>query len=239
MKYTYLLFILLFLSSACKDSKGHKQKIVAKSKTPSQIIVVLGSSTAAGTGPKTIDSAWVNLYQKHFNKLNKNYKVINLAKGGYTTYHIMPDNFNPPQKRFSSDHERNITKAISYKPDLIIINLPSNDAAYGFSVKEQMVNFATIDSICKEHKIELYITTTQPRNLNEKGKKELIELKDELIAKYKTHTIDFWSQIANQDGSINKIYGSGDGVHLNAKGHKILFNRVISKISIKNYKETE
>ena len=53
-------------------------------------IVVLGSSTAEGVGPENIDDAWVNLYREYLTQQDSRFEVINLAKGGYTTYDILP-----------------------------------------------------------------------------------------------------------------------------------------------------
>ena len=38
--------------------------------------------------------------------------------------------------------------------------------------------------------------------------------------------IDFWTDIAATDGTINTIYDSGDGVHLNDAAHILLASRV-------------
>jgi len=195
-----------------------------------QKIVVLGSSTAFGTGPEIIDSAWVYLLTKYEKKLNYKNEVTNLAKGGYTTYHILPDNTNIVANRPKPDFERNISRALKYNPDIIIVNLPSNDAAYNYSVKEQMVNFSTIDSICTNKSIDLYVTTAQPRNFNKAKRDDLIKLNLALYEKFTDRVIDFWTDIANNNGTIKEIFNSGDGVHLNSHGHRILFRRVKDKI---------
>jgi hypothetical protein len=51
-------------------------------------------------------------------------------------------------------------------------------------------------------------------------------LKDSIIAKYPGRYIDFWTGVANPDGSINAVYNS-DNVHVNDDGHKLFFNRVV------------
>src|SRR5438552_2619057 len=48
------------------------------------LIVVLGSSTAAGTGPKDPKNAWVSRYQAHLATQYPNVTLVNLAVGGYT-----------------------------------------------------------------------------------------------------------------------------------------------------------
>ncbi|MEZ4985681.1 MAG: hypothetical protein R2795_11700 [Saprospiraceae bacterium] len=64
-------------------------------------------------------------------RYNTAYEVINLAKGGYTSYHIMPDDFPvPPRYGVLPDTLRNITHGMAYHPDCVIVNMPSNDASY-------------------------------------------------------------------------------------------------------------
>jgi lysophospholipase L1-like esterase len=90
-------------------------------------IVVLGSSTSAGSGASTIDSAWVNRYREYLQSINPNNEVVNFGVGGYNTYRIMRTGFIPPPGRPNPDIVRNITAAINESPDAIIVNMPSND----------------------------------------------------------------------------------------------------------------
>ena len=54
----------------------------------------------------------------------------------------------------------------------------------------------------------------------------------------KKRTIDFWTGLGKNDNNgILPAYDSGDGTHMNAAGHRILFNRVIDAevgIKVKN-----
>lgn len=191
-------------------------------------IVVLGSSTAEGAGPRDRNNAWVNRYRAHVQARNPQINVINLAKGGYTTYHVMPDNFAPPANRPAPDKERNITKALSLQPSALIINLPSNDAAYGYSVKEQLANYDSLLALIKRNNIPVWVCTTQPRNLSDTPRKEQRILRDALFAKLGKNAIDFWNGLATDDDKIKPSYDSGDGIHLNDEAHKILFERVVA-----------
>ena len=76
-------------------------------------IVILGSSTAAGAGPSTGDSAWVNRYRNHLQAINPANQVINLAVGGFNTYKIMPHSFSSPLPgRPTVDSLHNITHGL-------------------------------------------------------------------------------------------------------------------------------
>jgi len=192
-------------------------------------IVVLGSSTAAGNGPSSIDSAWVNRYRTYLLKFNIFNKVINLAVGGYTTYHIMPNGYTPPSGKPAPSVGHNITKALALNPTAIIINLPSNDAARGYSVEEQIDNYKTVINLATAANVPVWIATPQPVNYSTTIRESLIEMRDSTYSIWGNKAINFWTTIATSTGKINSQYNSGDGTHLNSAAHKILFERVAAK----------
>lgn len=190
-------------------------------------IVVLGSSTAAGSGTSTSDSAWVNRYRTYLESINADNEVINLAVGGYNTYKIMPTGFTPPLNRPNPDINKNITMALALNPDAIIVNMPSNDVASGYSYAEQMFNLDSIFQLSNQNNVPIWICTTQPRNFSNSTQLQLqSDLKDSIISIFDPFTIDFWTNLAEPNHTPNPIYDSGDGVHLNDLGHSLLFQRV-------------
>jgi len=189
-------------------------------------IVVLGSSTAAGSGPTNTANAWVNQFRSYVQSINASSEVVNLAVGGYTTYHVMPSNFTAPADRPSPDPQHNITKALSYYPDAIIINLPTNDASSGYTVTEQLSNYTQVLTLAAAQKVPVYVSTTQPRYLSADLRQNLIAIRDSTVKKLGKYAIDFWTDIAAADGTINPLYDMGDGVHLNDAAHTVLANRV-------------
>ena len=209
----YILIIFLFI-------------VTAGAQNP--YIIVLGSSTAYGTGPSDPDNAWVNRYTEFIEMAFPGYTVYNLAVPGQTTYHIMPDDYEPPANRPSPNPGGNITLALSVDPTAIIINLPSNDAYYGYSVAEQLANYDTILALTTPLDIPVWISTTQPRNLSSSGRQNLMIMRDSTFARFDDKAIDFWNGLAETDGTIIWYLDAGDGVHLNDDGHEILYNRVIA-----------
>jgi lysophospholipase L1-like esterase len=192
-------------------------------------IAVLGSSTAAGTGPSSLDSAWVWRYREYMRELHPDNFVLNYARGGYTTYHIMPTGNVPPAGRPFPDINRNITRVINANVDALIINLPSNDAAAGYAVADQLANYAEVVALATDNGIPVWIATTQPRNLDSNGRQNLMDMRDSTFAIYGNNAIDFWSVLANGNGTIQNFYDSGDGIHLNDAAHRLLFERVVAK----------
>lgn len=192
-------------------------------------IVVLGSSTAAGFGVSSKDSCWVNLYASYLKKINPDNSVVNLAVGGYNTYHIMPDAFIPPRKRRRRDSLSNISRALALDCDGIIVNLPSNDVALGYSIKEQLDNLKSVVREAANDSVPIWICTVQPRNFNRHNQRsEQNELYDSIVKIFPNNVIDFWTKFATPTYGLIEVYDSGDGCHLNDLGHRVLADRVIA-----------
>lgn len=206
-----------------------KSRIIKGDKSQAVKIVVLGSSTAAGAGPKDIRNAWVNRWRRKLQSINGYHEVINLAVGGYTTYQLLPDGTSVGENKPKPDTDHNVTKALTHNPDAVVINLPSNDINLGFNIEEQMANY---DKICQplyDKGIPVWISTTQGRNFD-KEKRELQKLmKDATLTKYGRRTLDFWRGFAHWDNTVKKELDSGDGVHMNDLGHQLLFEEVWKK----------
>ena len=204
-------------------------------------IVVLGSSTAVGYGalpytPFDNDSGWVNRLRLSFNKNatdGVDTTVVNLALGGYTTYHVMPTSFIPPAGRPTPDPDRNVTKAISLNPDVIIINLPSNDMAIGFTKSEIMNNFRSLSQIITNAGINAFITTTQPRNFspNFLMMEYQRDLKDSIQNNFGYFSVNFWDDLVSltPPNDIRPEVAYGDGIHINNLGHYLVYLRVAAK----------
>ncbi|MBX2926421.1 MAG: SGNH/GDSL hydrolase family protein [Saprospiraceae bacterium] len=195
-------------------------------------IVVLGSSTAEGTGAvPVIDSSWVNRYRKEIFQKNTRYAVTNLARGGYTTYHILPTGTTiPPGVNVTIDPVRNITHALTLDPYAIIINMPSNDAANTFGVQEQLDNIALVAATANSGGAGVWVGTTQPRNFTNPAQILLQTIvRDSILSIYGDFAIDFWTGLAAPNGFIDPAYNSGDGIHINNAGHRLLYERVLAK----------
>ena len=193
-------------------------------------IVILGSSTAAGTGPSSADSTWVNRYRKYLQEINPNNLVTNLAIGGTTTYHIMPNWFAPPPNRPASNPNNNVSQAVALGADAIIVNMPSNDASNNFGIDEQMFNFQTIAAVADSVNIPVWVCTTQPKTAFG-ATQDAIQLgvQDSIFSTFENMAIDFWNGIALPSNDIDPMFDSGDGTHLNDAAHAILFGRVQEK----------
>lgn len=199
--------------------------------TDSCVIVVIGSSTAAGAGASPSDSSWVNRYRANLYRNDTRMQVINLGRGGYTTYHILPTEAPVPDNvAIPIDTARNMTRALSYNPSAVIVNMPSNDAALYISTEGQLTNFQLMADSALERGVPTFICTTQPRNFNNEVQLAIQrEVRDSVLAIYGDYAIDFWTGLADSTGMILPEANSGDGVHVNNFGHRILFESVLEK----------
>ncbi len=190
-------------------------------------IVVLGSSTAYGTGATPADSSWVNKFTNYALRRNVNSVIYNFGIPGFTTYEaLLPTGFTPPEGRPAGVDGFNITSALALQPDAIIINLPSNDALNNYPVKEQQTNYERAVLLANAANVPVWIATTQPRNnFTSAQTSNLTQMRDWIISRFGVKSVDFWTTIANADGTINNTYNY-DGTHVNNAGHQIFYTRM-------------
>lgn len=185
-------------------------------------IVILGSSSAAGKGASIKSKSWVELLKAQLKKDNKIVNVVNLGEGGFTTYHVMPTG-NKVANRPAPNTSKNITKALSYKPFLIIVNLPTNDVDKKYTDKEILNNYSKLRSIAMKENVNYIVTGTQPRNFTEKSQRDrLLALNEKMVAMDPAHVVDLLKKLSLQDFKIKKTYAFTDGIHPNDKGHAVI-----------------
>jgi acyl-CoA thioesterase-1 len=196
------------------------------------IIAVIGSSTAQGIGASPIDSSWVNLTKSYYRGLGLIDTIYNVALGGETTYAGMPSDFVPPSGRPAPDSATNVTKALSFNPDVVLINFPTNDAAADYTLAETMSNLRTIYETVKAAGKIAFVTTSQPRDGLNAGQLELLKTtRDSVVAEFSGFSLNFYNPIVDADSlTINPIYNF-DGTHVNNAGHQQLF-QVVKAASI-------
>lgn len=192
-------------------------------------IVILGSSTAASNGTTHPDSSWVNKFRRYIKSRHAANEVINLAAAALNTYHVLcPTGFTPPANRPAPLAAHNITAALALHPDLIIINLPSNDVANGYSLQESYANYERALGLAYEKGIPVFVTTAQPRNFGTAMSNQSMLLNTWTYQRFGNQAIDFWTSFATASGSIVTKYDA-DGIHPNNMGHHLLYTRAVEK----------
>jgi acyl-CoA thioesterase I len=198
--------------------------------TTNKVIVVIGSSTAAGFGASSPDSCWVGRLRLRIKGDKKKIRVINLGIGGYTTYQLLPTGtMSDIPRRPKPDTNANVTAALKYQPDLVVINLPSNDIGANFRDDEILKNYRTIVRLIASARSEFVITGTQPRNFPTVAQRNRLKiLNDKLSIDYPQNISDYLKKLSTPTYAIQRIYGAGDGVHLNNRGHDVIYRSVIA-----------
>jgi len=200
-------------------------------------VVVLGSSTAAGVGAAPTDSAWVNRLAFYLQNISNSAEVVNLAQSGFTTEDIRPTGSTP-----APDVTRNINAAVNQSPDIIIINLPSNNVAQDIPVATTITHYNEIKSVADANNIPIFFTTTQPRDFDGESlsaaytpaqRRQLLADEAQAIRdNFGNLVIDIYDELTDfsNDKRIRADYNAGDNIHVNNQGHRYIFNTVKSTL---------
>ncbi len=219
---TILLFLTIFISL---NVHAGDSDVVNCNK--SWKLVILGSSTTYGTGASSTDSSFVSKYRAYLKRKNPLNNIVNYGIPGYRTYHnLRPTGYVPPTDRPYPNTEFNISAALLDRPDAIIINMPSNDAASNYTLAEQQANFEATMRIADSLKIPVWVTTSQPRyNMTPEQMTNLKNFRSWVLTRFAEKAVDFWDGIANDDGTIASQYFY-DYIHVNNLGHEAFYNRI-------------
>lgn len=196
-------------------------------------ICLVGSSTSYGYGVPA-DSSYAGRIKKFYKTAGLLDTLYNLAVPGIDCYIGMPSSYSPPPGRNAPNPQFNITRAVNLlpKPDVIIINFPSNNYQW-LPYDEVIFCLQTMLDSANAAGIDCYVTTTQPRDDFNPAGGERQRLKDlELLIKdtFGDKTLNFWDDIVQDPPLIIKPeFALGDYVHLNAAGHEDLANIVLQK----------
>lgn len=190
-------------------------------------LVIIGSSTAAGQGADPPEQAWAHRYGAYLKALHPASEIINLAQGGLQTFHLVPTDHRPPPARPLPDAARNISRALSFRPDAVIVQTPSNDAAAHYSAQEQLANFDLILTCAMRQGVPAWLCAPQPRNFSPEQRRIQRELRQAMQARYGSLLIDAWGLLADADDGLLPECDCGDGAHLNNEGHARILQAVL------------
>jgi lysophospholipase L1-like esterase len=192
------------------------------------IWVVLGSSTAAGTGVPA-GQGWVSLLEAAYRPAGVS--IRNLAVAGTVTYHALPGSLWPSLSRPSPKAEANVDAALALAPRLLLLAYPSNDTARGYSIEETVSNLLAIRQVSLAKGIAVLVLSTQPRNLSTEQRASLSLIDQQLRAAVGPCFVATSERLATPDGLLRSAYDSGDGVHPNAEGHRQIADQVQAVIN--------
>lgn len=190
-------------------------------------------------GASTPDSNWVNRLTRYYMTLGLTMNAINLAQGGRNCYQGMPSSYTPPAGRDFPQAGINITAALSYNPDVVLVCYPTNNYDI-YTIAEIMTCLQMMkDSVNALGKI-CYITSSQPRQdgffPDMAARTKLKVIRDSIMNRFGNYAIDFFLPIADPvTYMIRPEYAykpdgvNPDNIHVNDAGHKVLFKQVRNK----------
>ena len=156
-------------------------------------------------------------------------RSVLLAVGGYTTYQLMPTGNRAPTGRPDPDTAKNLTKALSLKPEVLLLSLGSNDIGSGYAASEYEANYDSIRAIAVRAGVRTWISTCMPRTTQDSaGRKKIVALRARIMQRYAPQALDFYDSLGMPDGTYYPAFNSGDGIHTNNRGHLLLYKRVVA-----------
>ncbi|KAF2509236.1 SGNH/GDSL hydrolase family protein [Flavobacterium zhairuonense] len=215
-KWLLLLALLFINCTADPDEPQLPQNVNKKDKIT---VVIIGSSIASGQGASDYSNSWAGLL-----KAATKDSIINNAKGGYTTFHFLPETISN-NLGIETDVKRNITTSLKLNPDMIIFSITTNDIANGFTANQYIANMKTMTDLCELNHVSFLVGSTTPRLLDEKKSQGLIEVNNQLKSIYKDKFVDYYHDLVNSGSpTLKSIYDSGDNTHPNNAGHGVIYN---------------
>jgi acyl-CoA thioesterase I len=225
---TWLLILTTWLvacggGGGADNQAGSAPAAAQAPRVESKTWVVMGSSTAAGAGSSPGQS-WAALLQAGVQ--NRGIQVINIAKGGTVTYQGLSTKAAPTASRPLPDPSANIDQALSRSPGLIVVAYPTNDTAIGYSVQETVNNLLSMRNQALANSVAVVVVSTQPRNLSPAQLSQLVLIDDQLATAVGACFVDVRTGLAGANGQLAPQYDSGDGVHPNDAGHRLIATRI-------------
>ncbi|MBI5371560.1 MAG: hypothetical protein HZA79_05995 [Sphingobacteriales bacterium] len=193
-------------------------------------IALQGSSTANGYGVPD-DSSLAGRLKRYYQQLGRIDTLYKIAVSAASCYEGMPTGYVPPPGRPAPDSNYNITRVMSRnpRPTIVIVNYPSNGYDY-MSIPEILDCLQTIRFTAESQGARCYITSTQPRDgFTSTDRQKLRVIRDSIMARFGAYAIDFFTPVvSSSNNTIRPEYAYGDGIHLNAAGHRVLFEQVLA-----------
>lgn len=193
--------------------------------------VIMGSSSAFGAGASRYELSWAGQLEKLAAEYGA--EVINIARGGYTTYHAMETICAVNAARPQPDLSHNVEQAILKGADIVFLSFPSNDAASNFSAEEAAFNLIYMRAFFAERRIPVVILGSQPRNMSAAKQRLLTELDLLLKPRMSPCFVELYPQLVDNTGNLATQFNSGDGVHLNDLGHALVFDTLKKLLSMR------
>lgn len=206
-RFCFLFLLILIVSCKQKETtSATKNSLEEKTLNKNPVFLFIGDSLTAGQGVASED-CWVSLLQKEFEIEKVPFQTKNAGISRET----------------SAGTVKRIDNLIATKPKIIFLSIGSNDAFRGRSLEEYRNNLEQIILKVQKANIRIILGGT-----NLYLKKEIAffqnmdDVSEELAKKYSLLLYPFLLEGITDD----KTLFLRDGLHPNAKGHQIVFERL-------------
>lgn len=190
---------------------------------------VLGSSTAAGVGAPD-GLGWVARLGAQLQA--QGVGLTNLARSGLLTSQALPVGTPLVAGRAPPDPAVNIDRALTLSPALVILSFPSNDAVAGVPAAETVGHWQLIAQHAARAGSATLVLSTQPRDGLDAVQRAALDETDRLAADaFGACFVALRAALSDAQGNIAPALSAGDGIHLNAEGHRIVFERTMAVLA--------
>lgn len=191
--------------------------------------VVIGSSSAAGIGAPP-GQGWVDLLAAQWQPTG--IVVETLARAGLRTPEVLPLGTPVPRGAPAPAAGFNVDAALARRPVLLMLSLPSNDAAAGVPAAQTVGHWQQIAGIAAERAVPTLVLGTQPRGAFDALQREILAETDRLAAAaFGDCHVPLFDALAGPDDALAPEVRSTDGDHLNAEGHARVAARVTAALA--------
>jgi acyl-CoA thioesterase-1 len=181
---------------------GLKIPLVTETKDPERTrrIVAFGDSLTFGYGLENIEDSYPSQLQKKLEKEGYNYKVINVGVSGDTTV----------------DGLARVSSALSFEPDLVLLEFGANDALRGLDPEQAQSNLEKMIIAFQDKKVQVMLVNVEPVSLLPvKNSERYAQIMPDLAKKYALSLVPSFL-----DGIIlKKEYNLPDLIHPNKAGY--------------------
>ena len=193
-------------------------------------VVVVGSSTAEGFyGPSVPDSGYVWRLASLLHHRKAGECLTNLAVQGYTTFDTRSAALPDIVGKNAPNPSRNIDRAMALRPALVIIHLPTNDAADYLAFDDSRNNLLDMVHRADSAGSKVLLVGPQPRDsLDISQLALLLQWKAFFDTLSIAEVVNPWDSLSSGSDStrLDPAVDFGDGVHLDDSGQSVLFRMV-------------
>jgi acyl-CoA thioesterase I len=220
---------LIVVGRACGGGDGGSSGSTAAQPVAPGTWAVLGSSTAAGVGAPS-GQGWVARLGAA--QQAAGVTVDNLARSGLLTSQALPTGTAVAPGRLPPDPAANIDRALLPVPRLVILAFPTNDAMAGIPAVETVGHWQVIRQRAAQAGAATLVLSTQPRDAADATQRAALAETDRLAtAAFGPCFVALRAALSDPQGNIAAALSAGDGIHLNADGHHVVFEHVSAALA--------